>query len=152
MSDRLETTLAPPSAGPPPPAPTPPNGAGPSPITPSWYRAGSPFTLLFEVGQANLHYMGSITLNEKYRRIGIKDGMLCQINNLTGRSEVVYTYVIYDSKISDSKVCLNGAAAHRFSVGDRVEVIPMFLMTLQEPYDKLLGTHVYYDTIRDEPR
>ena len=73
---------------------------------------------------ANLNYMGSITLNSRYRKLGLKDGMLALIRNLSRHVEnEVYTYIIYDDLFDRTAVCLNGAAAHLIHVGDEIIVM-----------------------------
>jgi len=112
----------------------------------SQHRSCSPISILANVGQANLHYMGSITLNSQYASLGIHEGMLCQINNLRTK-ERLYTYVIYDNNISKHDVCLNGAAAHRVSLNDKVEIQPMFVLEGQSGN----GGHVMYNSFADSP-
>lgn len=81
------------------------------------------------VTEANLHYMGSITIDEDLMEAA---GILPYehvhvVNNSNG--ERVETYVIKGERGSGC-ICLNGAAARKFEVGD--EVIIMCFATMSE--------------------
>ena len=83
------------------------------------------------VTQANLEYMGSITIDSELLELsGILPGERVQIvdNNNGNRLE---TYVIageYDSGV----ICLNGAAARKVLVGDTVIIIGYAMMDEKE--------------------
>ena len=83
------------------------------------------------VTEANLHYMGSITIDEDLMdAAGIIANERVQIvdNNNGNRLE---TYVIageYDSGV----ICLNGAAARKVLVGDTVIIIGYAMMDEKE--------------------
>ena len=83
------------------------------------------------VTEANLHYMGSITIDEDlmqaaglapYEQVHV-------VNNSNG--ERVVTYVISGPRGSGC-ICLNGAAARRFQPGDEVIIMAYAAVTPQE--------------------
>ena len=78
------------------------------------------------VTQANLEYMGSITIDSEL----LEPGERVQIvdNNNGNRLE---TYVIAGERGS-GVICLNGAAARKVLVGDTVIIIAYSLMTEEE--------------------
>ena len=74
------------------------------------------------VTEANLEYMGSITIDKDLIEMaGILPGERVQIvdNNNGNRLE---TYVI-EGERGSGVICLNGAAARKVSVGDKVIII-----------------------------
>ena len=83
------------------------------------------------VTEANLHYMGSITIDEDLMdAAGLIAGEKVQIcNNMNG--ERLETYVIKGPRATGC-VCLNGAAARKVQVGDEVIIISYALMDLEE--------------------
>ncbi len=83
------------------------------------------------VTEANLHYMGSITIDsELMDAVGLYDGEQVHVtNNCNG--ERIETYVIRGAAGS-GQICLNGAAARRFQVGDEVIIMSYALMTPEE--------------------
>ena len=83
------------------------------------------------VTEANLNYMGSITLDEDLMdAAGLIAGEKVQVldNNNGERFE---TYVIRGQRGSGC-VCLNGAAARKVQVGDTVIIISYALMDFEE--------------------
>lgn len=83
------------------------------------------------VTEANLEYMGSITIDSELLELsGILPGERVQIvdNNNGSRLE---TYVIAGAPGS-GVICLNGAAARKVLVGDTVIIIAYSLMDEQE--------------------
>lgn len=83
------------------------------------------------VTEANLNYMGSITIDEDLMdAVGLVAGEKVQIvdNNNGERFE---TYCICGERGSGC-VCLNGAAARRVQVGDTVIIIAYAMMTPEE--------------------
>lgn len=83
------------------------------------------------VTQANLNYMGSITIDSTLMRAaGILPGEKVQIvdNNNGSRLE---TYVI-EGEANSGVICLNGAAARLVQPGDTVIIIAYALMTPEE--------------------
>ena len=79
------------------------------------------------VTEANLAYMGSITIDEKLLELsGILTGEKVQIVN-NNNGERLETYVIA-GKRNSGIICLNGAAARKAAVGDTVIIIGYALM------------------------
>lgn len=74
------------------------------------------------VTEANLHYMGSITIDEALMEAtGILEGEHVHVVN-NNNGERVETYVIRGPRNSGC-ICLNGAAARKFQVGDEVIIM-----------------------------
>ncbi|HRG31883.1 MAG: aspartate 1-decarboxylase [Saprospiraceae bacterium] len=83
------------------------------------------------VTQANLHYVGSITIDETLMTAAnLYEGEKVQIVN-NNNGERFETYVIKGEKDS-GMVCLNGAAARKAEIGDIIIVISYALMTPEE--------------------
>ena len=83
------------------------------------------------VTEANLNYMGSITIDEDLMdAAGMIAGEKVQIvdNNNGERFE---TYIIKGERGSGS-ICLNGAAARKVQVGDIIIIISYALMDFEE--------------------
>lgn len=83
------------------------------------------------VTEANLHYMGSITIDaDLMEAVGIvAHEHVHVVNNMNG--ERIETYVIKGERGSGC-ICLNGAAARRFQVGDEVIIMAYADMTPEE--------------------
>jgi len=83
------------------------------------------------VTQADLNYMGSITIDENLMdAANMFDGEKVQIvNNANG--ERIETYII-TGKRGSGVICLNGAAARRVAVGDPVIIISYIMMEMEE--------------------
>ena len=80
------------------------------------------------VTEANLHYMGSITIDEDLMDAsGILEGEHVHVVN-NNNGERIETYVIKGPRGSGC-ICLNGAAARKFQVGDEVIIMCFALMT-----------------------
>ena len=72
-----------------------------------------------KVTDANLNYIGSVTIDEDWMdEVGILTNQQVHIVNVTNGERLV-TYAIPGERGSGT-VCLNGAAAHKASVGDTV--------------------------------
>ncbi len=83
------------------------------------------------VTEANLHYMGSITIDETLMEAsGIMAGEHVHVVN-NNNGERIETYVIAGPRGSGC-ICLNGAAARLFQVGDEVIIMCYALMTPEE--------------------
>lgn len=83
------------------------------------------------VTEANLHYMGSITIDEDLMdATGILEGEHVHVVN-NNNGERIETYVIKGPRDSGC-ICLNGAAARKFQVGDEVIIMCFALMTPEE--------------------
>ena len=83
------------------------------------------------VTEANLHYMGSITIDEDLLAAAnmIAGEKVQIVNNNNG--ERFETYIIKGERGSGC-VCLNGAAARKAVVGDVVIIISYALMDFEE--------------------
>jgi aspartate 1-decarboxylase len=83
------------------------------------------------ITQAELHYVGSITLDENLMdAAGLRENEKVQVVNVNN-GERLETYVIKGDRGSGT-VCLNGPAARKAAVGDIVIVIGYALMTPEE--------------------
>ena len=83
------------------------------------------------VTQADLHYVGSITIDEALlEAANIIEGEKVQIMDIDN-GERFETYVIAGQRGS-GMICLNGAAARCVSVGDKVIIMCYALMTPEE--------------------
>ena len=84
-----------------------------------------------KVTEANLNYMGSITIDEDLMdAVGIIAGERVYIVN-NNNGERFDTYVIKGERGSGC-VCLNGAAARKVQVGDIIIVMSYALMDFEE--------------------
>ncbi|WMJ71591.1 aspartate 1-decarboxylase [Cytophagaceae bacterium ABcell3] len=84
-----------------------------------------------KVTQAELHYVGSITIDEDLMdAAGIIENEKVQIVNINN-GERFETYVITGPR-SSGVVCLNGPAARKVQVGDIVIVISYALMNIDD--------------------
>ena len=83
------------------------------------------------ITEANLHYMGSITLDEDIMDAAnlIAGEKVSVVNNNNG--ERFETYVIKGERGSGC-VCLNGAAARKVQVGDICIIMSYALMDFEE--------------------
>ena len=83
------------------------------------------------VTEANLNYMGSITIDEDLMdAAGMIAGEKVQVLN-NNNGERFETYII-KGKRGSGCICLNGAAARRVRVGDTVIIISYALMDFEE--------------------
>lgn len=83
------------------------------------------------VVQAELNYIGSITIDEELlERSGIMEYEKVQIVDIDNGSRFE-TYVICGERGS-GMICLNGAAARMVSVGDKIIIMAYALMTPEE--------------------
>lgn len=83
------------------------------------------------VTEANLNYMGSITIDEDLMdAAGMIAGEKVQVLN-NNNGERFETYII-KGKRGSGCICLNGAAARRVLVGDTVIIISYALMDFEE--------------------
>ncbi len=83
------------------------------------------------VTEANLHYMGSITIDEDLMEAAglLPNEHVHVVNNNNG--ERIETYTIRGERGSGC-VCLNGAAARKFQVGDEIIIMAYAAMTPEE--------------------
>ena len=85
------------------------------------------------ITECDINYVGSITIDsDLLDAVDIIDGELVHVGNVDN-GERLETYVIAGERGS-GVVCLNGAAAHKAKVGDKV-IICAFCMT-DEPIEK----------------
>lgn len=83
------------------------------------------------VTQADLNYMGSITIDEDLMdAANLVEGERVQIVN-NNNGERLETYVIVGERGS-GVICLNGAAARKVQVGDILIIISYAYMTIEE--------------------
>jgi aspartate 1-decarboxylase len=83
------------------------------------------------VTQAELNYIGSITIDEALvEASGLVEGQKVQIVNLNN-GERIETYVILGERGAGT-ICMNGPAARRTAVGDVVIIIGYAFMTVEE--------------------
>jgi aspartate 1-decarboxylase len=83
------------------------------------------------VTQADLNYIGSITIDERLMdAANIIEGERVQVVNLNN-GERLETYVI-KGKPDSGVICLNGPAARKVAVGDRVIIIGYGFMDFEE--------------------
>ena len=84
-----------------------------------------------QVTQANLHYMGSITIDQDLMdAANMIEGEKVQIVN-NNNGERFETYIIKGERGSGC-ICLNGAAARKVAIGDTVIIISYALMDFEE--------------------
>ncbi len=83
------------------------------------------------VTEANLHYMGSITIDQDLMDAAnlLAGEHVHVVNNNNG--ERIETYVISGERKSGC-ICLNGAAARKFQVGDEIIIMSYALMNEEE--------------------
>ena len=83
------------------------------------------------VTQANLNYVGSITIDEALMEAaGMIEGEKVQILDINN-GERLETYIIKGRRGSGC-ICLNGAAARKVAVGDLVIIVSYALMDFEE--------------------
>lgn len=96
------------------------------------------------VTQANLNYIGSITIDSALlRAAGIREGERVYIVN-NNNGERLDTYVIAGEEGS-GVICLNGAAARKAQPGDVVIIIAYAMMTPEEA-DSFVPKVIFPDT------
>lgn len=83
------------------------------------------------VTQANLNYVGSITVDEALlEAANMIEGEKVQVLNVTN-GERLETYIIKGERNS-GVICLNGAAAHKASAGDIIILVSYALLDFEE--------------------
>ena len=83
------------------------------------------------VTQANLNYVGSITIDEDLLdAAGMIEGEKVQVLDIDN-GERLETYIIKGERGSGA-VCLNGAAARKGQVGDKVIIVSYALMDFED--------------------
>lgn len=83
------------------------------------------------VTDANLEYVGSITVDEELmEKAKLLEGQKVEILDVNN-GERFQTYVI-TGKRGNRDICLNGAAARKVQIGDKVIIVSYASMTLEE--------------------
>ncbi len=83
------------------------------------------------VTRRNLYYEGSITLDRSYiEKAGIVPGEMVYVLNINNGARVL-TYVI-PGRAGSGTVCINGAAARYFEVGDPIIILSLGFMEEKE--------------------
>ncbi|MCH5335173.1 MAG: aspartate 1-decarboxylase [Alistipes sp.] len=83
------------------------------------------------VTQANLNYVGSITIDEALMEAaGMIEGEKVQVLDIDN-GERLETYIIKGARDSGC-ICLNGAAARKVQVGDLVIIVSYALMDFED--------------------
>lgn len=97
------------------------------------------------VTEANLNYMGSITIDEDLMDAAnlIANEKVSIVDNNNG--ERFETYIIKGERGS-GKICLNGAAARKVQVGDIVIIMSYAMMDFEEA-KKFKPTIVFPDSV-----
>ena len=86
------------------------------------------------VTEANLHYIGSITIDEELMEAAnLYPNEKVAVVNITN-GERIETYVI-KGESGSGKIGINGAAAHKFSADDLVIIMSYAMMTPEEAAD-----------------
>ena len=86
------------------------------------------------ITDANLNYKGSITIDKALlRESKLFVGQKVEIANLNN-GERFSTYII-EGKENSKVICLNGAAARKVAIGDKVIIVSYAMMTLEEQKD-----------------
>ena len=81
--------------------------------------------------EANINYVGSITLDETWCKMcGLYENQKVDVVNVTTGARLT-TYVIYGPP-GKGDACLNGAAAHLFSKGDKMIIMAYVTITKKE--------------------
>lgn len=83
------------------------------------------------VTEANLDYVGSITIDKALlKKVGIKKNQKVEILNINN-GERFSTYVI-EGEENSGIICLNGAAARKAQVKDKIIIVAYAMMTFEE--------------------
>ena len=101
------------------------------------------------VTEANLHYVGSITIDEDLMdAANIIAGEKVQIVNINN-GERLETYVILGERGS-GEICMNGPAARKVAVGDIIIIISYASMDFEEA-KSFEPTIIFPDTATNKP-
>lgn len=83
------------------------------------------------VTDANLNYVGSITIDKNLMdKANLREGQKVEILNINN-GERFQTYVI-EGPAGKKDICLNGAAARKAAIGDRIIIVSYVAMTPEE--------------------
>ena len=101
------------------------------------------------VTEANLHYVGSITIDEDLMdAANIIAGEKVQIVNINN-GERLETYVILGER-GTGEICMNGPAARKVAVGDIIIIISYASMDFEEA-KSFEPTIIFPDTATNKP-
>jgi L-aspartate-alpha-decarboxylase len=88
------------------------------------------------VTEANVHYVGSITIDsDLLERVDLWEGELVHVWNVDN-GERFETYALV-GQAGSGVICVNGAAAHKVQVGDRV-IVTAFSLTDEAIVPKMI--------------
>lgn len=83
------------------------------------------------VTDANLNYVGSITIDKDLMdKANLNEGQKVEILDINN-GERFQTYVI-EGKQGQKDICLNGAAARKVAIGDKIIIVAYASMTPEE--------------------
>ena len=86
------------------------------------------------VTDANLNYVGSITIDEELlEKANLKEGQKVDILNINN-GERFNTYIISGER-GKRQICLNGAAARKAEIGDKIIIVAYALLNPDEIKD-----------------
>lgn len=86
------------------------------------------------VTDANLNYVGSVTIDETLvNAAGLFAGQLVKINNL--RNGISWETYIMKGEAGKGEICLNGPPAHHFQKGDIVIILGYALVDAKDAKD-----------------
>lgn len=86
------------------------------------------------VTDANLDYVGSITIDETLiKAANLQEWQKVEILDINN-GERFQTYVI-KGEANSGQICLNGAAARKVQIGDKIIIVSYAQMTLEEKDD-----------------
>ena len=101
------------------------------------------------VTEANLHYVGSITIDEDLMEAGnIIAGEKVTVVNINN-GERLETYVITGER-GTGEICMNGPAARKVAVGDIIIIIAYASMDFEEA-KSFEPTIIFPDTATNKP-
>jgi aspartate 1-decarboxylase len=100
------------------------------------------------ITEANLHYVGSITIDEDLMRASnIIENEKVQIVNINN-GERLETYVIKGER-GTGQICLNGPAARKCAVGDVIIIMSYATMDFEEA-KKFKPSIIFPDTLTNK--
>lgn len=83
------------------------------------------------VTDANLNYVGSVTIDKNLMdRANLIEGQKVEVLDINN-GERFQTYVI-EGKRGNKDICLNGAAARKVAIGDKIIIVAYASMTKEE--------------------
>lgn len=83
------------------------------------------------VTDANLNYVGSITIDKNLmEKANLNEGQKVEVLDINN-GERFQTYVI-EGKRGQKDICLNGAAARKVAIGDKIIIVAYASMTPEE--------------------